>query len=213
MSSMHAGYEIHQSDSNYLQEKAAEIGASYESIHARLQQASTNAEEATELQSFLKSSEAELFALQSSIQSDLVGRHELLTTFSAALPDAVFAAVYATAGWPVRVEKVAEQAAARRVFREEVARVRVYVLSHWGERSELRVKLAHLRKHARHGREVAGGVLALDLGEVELISGSRAVIITVVRVAILIAGRTRLHALVVFLERVPRPASPARFRQ
>ena len=96
-----------------LQEKAAEIGASYESIHARLQQASTNAEEATELQSFLKSSEAELFALQSSIQSDLVGRHELLTTFSAALPDAVFAAVYATAGWPVRVEKVAEQAAVR----------------------------------------------------------------------------------------------------
>ena len=48
-----------------LREKAAEIGASFESIHARLQQASTNAEEATELQSFLKSTSGALL-LQSS---------------------------------------------------------------------------------------------------------------------------------------------------
>ena len=63
-----------------------------------------------EMQEYLASSEAELARLQSAIDDDLMGRLALLTSVQHGLDEAVFSSVYATAGWPMRVKQVAEDA-------------------------------------------------------------------------------------------------------
>ena len=94
-----------------LQTRSEEIGASYSTIHSRLQQSSGSAEEVVEMNAYLQSCEMEMQSLKTGIEKDLEARLELLSSVNHPLPDECFSSVYTTLGWPTRVYAVAEDAA------------------------------------------------------------------------------------------------------
>ena len=93
-----------------LNAESAAISTRYAAIHERLQMGNGNAEDVMAMQEYLERNEDELRRLQSAIDDDLMGRLALLSTVRHGLDEEAFSRVYATAGWPTRVTRVAEDA-------------------------------------------------------------------------------------------------------